>query len=132
MVKSGAVYPTSWEAARHGALGQGDDPVFDVGPSTSRGASASLERVEEELLDEEVGEHVAPVPRGHSMEMPRFVRKVVQGDHFGGRRWELVAGREALDVFRLIIARIFQVGTCSPGWFLFIGFAIACGFEDVN
>ncbi|KAJ1105822.1 hypothetical protein NDU88_003226 [Pleurodeles waltl] len=93
-VKSGSVYPTSREAAGHGALGQGDDPVFDVRPSTSWGASASLERVEEELLDydEEVEEHVASVPRDDSMETPRVVRKVVQGDHLGGHRRELVAG----------------------------------------
>ncbi|KAJ1209295.1 hypothetical protein NDU88_004673 [Pleurodeles waltl] len=73
---------------------EGDDPIFDVWPSTSRGASASLERVEEELLDydKEVEEHVVSVPRGDSMETPRVVQKVVQGDHFGGRCRELVAG----------------------------------------
>ncbi|KAJ1149933.1 hypothetical protein NDU88_002731 [Pleurodeles waltl] len=93
-VKSGEVYPTSREAAGHGALGQGDDPVFDARPSTSRGASASLEHVEKELLDydKEVEEHVASVPRGDWMEMPRVVRKVVQRDHLGGHRQELVAG----------------------------------------
>ncbi|KAJ1097747.1 hypothetical protein NDU88_002864 [Pleurodeles waltl] len=96
-VKSGVVYPTLREAAGAGALGQDDDPLFEVRPSTSRGAGASLDRIEEELLDydDEVEEHVMSVPRGDAMETPRVVPKVVQGDHFGGRRRELVAGNLA-------------------------------------
>ncbi|KAJ1126138.1 hypothetical protein NDU88_004547 [Pleurodeles waltl] len=83
----------------------GDDPVFYVRPSTSRGASASLERIEEELLDydEEVIEHVASVPRGDLMETPRVVQKVVQGDHLGGRRWELVAGNLPRDEEEVLV-----------------------------
>ncbi|KAJ1130708.1 hypothetical protein NDU88_009058 [Pleurodeles waltl] len=52
------------------------------------------QKAEEELLDydEEVEEHVASVPRGDLKETPRVVRKVVQGNHFGVRCRELVAG----------------------------------------
>ncbi|KAJ1190139.1 hypothetical protein NDU88_006878 [Pleurodeles waltl] len=73
---------------------QCDDPVVDVRPSTSRGAGASLECIDEELLDydDEVEEHVTSVPRGDAMKTPRVVPKVVQGNYFGVRHRELVAG----------------------------------------
>ncbi|KAJ1217727.1 hypothetical protein NDU88_005318 [Pleurodeles waltl] len=56
------------------------------------GTGANLEHIEEELLDydEEVEAHVASVPKGGMMETPRVVWKVVQRDHLGGRRQELV------------------------------------------
>ncbi|KAJ1200733.1 hypothetical protein NDU88_004554 [Pleurodeles waltl] len=93
-VKPRAVYLTSWEAARHGVLCQDEGPVFDMRPSTSRGAGSNLEHIEEELLDydEEVEAQVASVPKGGMMETPRVVQKVVQRDHPGGRRQELVVG----------------------------------------
>ncbi|KAJ1144199.1 hypothetical protein NDU88_010501 [Pleurodeles waltl] len=85
---------TSREAAGAGSLGQCDDPVVDVRPSTSRGAGASFESIEEELLDydDEVEEHVTYVQRGDNMKKPRVVPKVVLGDHVGVRHRELVAG----------------------------------------
>ncbi|KAJ1129096.1 hypothetical protein NDU88_007467 [Pleurodeles waltl] len=78
-VKSRAVYPTSQDAYGSGSLGHGEDPAFDVLPSTSRGAGASLEPLEEELLDyeDDVGEHATPVLRGVVTETPEAIPKVV-------------------------------------------------------
>ncbi|KAJ1154274.1 hypothetical protein NDU88_007028 [Pleurodeles waltl] len=92
-VKPGAVYLTSWEAAGAGSMGQRDDRVGDVRPSTSRGAGVSLERIEEELLayDDDVEGHVTSVQRGDTMK-PRVVTGVVQGDHTGVHRRNMVAG----------------------------------------
>ncbi|KAJ1175153.1 hypothetical protein NDU88_000444 [Pleurodeles waltl] len=91
-VKSGAVYPTSREPDGLGSLGQGADSVFDEQPSTSRGSSARVECLEEELLDynEEVEEQVMPASNGVVKETP--VPKVVWGDRFGSRRRDTVAG----------------------------------------
>ncbi|KAJ1198383.1 hypothetical protein NDU88_002224 [Pleurodeles waltl] len=92
-VKSGAVYPTSREPDGLGTLGQGADSVFDEQPSTSRGASARVECLEEELLDyDEVEEQVIPASKGVVKEMPHTVPKVVRGDHFGSRHLDMVAG----------------------------------------
>ncbi|KAJ1206030.1 hypothetical protein NDU88_001445 [Pleurodeles waltl] len=68
--------------------------VFVVQPSTSQGAGANVEYTEEELLDydEEVEAHVASVPKGGMMQTSRVVQKVVQRDHLGGSRQELVVG----------------------------------------
>ncbi|KAJ1083452.1 hypothetical protein NDU88_003611 [Pleurodeles waltl] len=77
-VKSGAVYPTSREPVVPGSLGQGADSVFDEEPSTSRGASARFECLDEELLDydEDVEEQVIPASKG-----------VVREQHTLSRRW---------------------------------------------
>ncbi|KAJ1123584.1 hypothetical protein NDU88_002052 [Pleurodeles waltl] len=93
-VKSRAVYPTSRETYGSGSLGQGADSVFDVQPSTSRGAGASVEYLEEELLDyeDEVDEHVTPVLSGVVKEAPQAIPKVVRGVHFGSCRRDTVAG----------------------------------------
>ncbi|KAJ1173078.1 hypothetical protein NDU88_004920 [Pleurodeles waltl] len=91
-VKSGAVYPTSREPDVPGSLGQGADSVFDEQPSTSHGASARFECLEEELLDydEDVEEQVMPASKGVVKETPHTVPKVVRGDHFGNRHQDMV------------------------------------------
>ncbi|KAJ1179862.1 hypothetical protein NDU88_005095 [Pleurodeles waltl] len=63
-------------------------------PSTSLGASARVECLEEELLDyeEEVVEQVMPVLRGVVKETLQTIPKVVRGDHFGSHHWDTVAG----------------------------------------
>ncbi|KAJ1190366.1 hypothetical protein NDU88_007104 [Pleurodeles waltl] len=68
--------------------------VFDEHPSTSRGASARFECLEEELLDydEEVEEQVMPAMKGDVKETPHIVPKVVRGDHFGNRCRDMVVG----------------------------------------
>ncbi|KAJ1200871.1 hypothetical protein NDU88_004692 [Pleurodeles waltl] len=93
-VKSGAVYPTSREPDGLGSLGQGEDSFFDEQPSTSRGASARSECLEEELLDyeEEVEEQVMPASKGIVKETLHTIPKVVRGDHFGSRRRDKLAG----------------------------------------
>ncbi|KAJ1151919.1 hypothetical protein NDU88_004698 [Pleurodeles waltl] len=80
-VKFGAAYPTSQEAAGHGALGQGDDLDYD----------------------KEVEEHVTSVPRGDWMEMPRVVRKVVQGDHLRSLLPAICREVRRWNCFRLIL-----------------------------
>ncbi|KAJ1108575.1 hypothetical protein NDU88_005951 [Pleurodeles waltl] len=91
-VKLGAVYPTLRELAGVGPLGQRSDSEV-VQPSTSRGTGGSLSRVEEELLDydEDVDETVMSMQRGE-VTKSGAVPGVVQGDHSGVHRRDLVAG----------------------------------------
>ncbi|KAJ1149424.1 hypothetical protein NDU88_002234 [Pleurodeles waltl] len=91
-VKPGAVYPTSRELAGVGLLSQRSG-LEDVQPSTSQGAGGGLYPIEEELLDydDDVEEEVLPMQQGDVVKS-RDVPRVVQGDHSGAHRQELVAG----------------------------------------
>ncbi|KAJ1152790.1 hypothetical protein NDU88_005565 [Pleurodeles waltl] len=91
-VKPGAVYPTSRELAGVGPLGQRSG-LEDVQSSTSQGAGGGLYPIEEELLDydDDVEEEVLPIQQGDVVKS-RDVPRVVQGDHSGAHRQELVAG----------------------------------------
>ncbi|KAJ1116219.1 hypothetical protein NDU88_004437 [Pleurodeles waltl] len=90
-VKPRAVYPTSQELAGDGPLGQRSDSD-DVQPSTSRGAGGGLYHVEELLeYDDDVDEAVLSMQRGE-VTKSGAVPRVVQGDHSGAHRRELVAG----------------------------------------
>ncbi|KAJ1209857.1 hypothetical protein NDU88_005229 [Pleurodeles waltl] len=68
------------------------DEEEEVQRSTSRGAGGGLYRAEEELLDYDDGvdEELLPMQRGDVMKS-RAVPSVVQGDHSGAHRQELVA-----------------------------------------
>ncbi|KAJ1138395.1 hypothetical protein NDU88_004781 [Pleurodeles waltl] len=143
-VKPRVVYPTSWDAARQGTLGQSVDPVFDVRPSTSRGTGSNLEHIEEELFDydEEVETPVASVPKGCVKEMPRVVQKVRYNRRVGMK--DVEEGERGCGSFHYATDRVWavcsydsgsvagniQVGICSSGRFPLISFSIACGFED--